>query len=56
MSKSGCVKEREELVERVLDEIYTNMHAYWDFVLDCVRQVVSSWPVKRLRESLGEES
>ena len=51
----GRKEKKEELVERILDEIYTNMHAYWDFVLDCVRQVVSSWSEEELREFLGED-
>ena len=36
-------KRRKELIDEVLTEIYSNLHCYRDFVLDCVREEVESW-------------
>jgi hypothetical protein len=48
-------EERRRLVEEILDEIYVNLNAYRDFVLECVRHVVESWSDEDLLEWVGEE-
>jgi hypothetical protein len=47
-------KERRKLIEEILEEIYTNLYAYWDFVLDCIREVVESWSDEDLLRWIGD--
>jgi hypothetical protein len=48
-------EERRRLIDEILGEIYVNLNAYHDFVLECVRHVVESWSDEDLLEWVGGE-
>jgi hypothetical protein len=48
-------EERRRLIDEILGEIYVNLNAYHDFVLECIRHVVESWSDEDLLEWVGGE-
>jgi len=48
-------KQRKRVIEKILGEIYSNLHCYHDFVLDCVKEVVEKWDDKDLLRWIGKE-
>lgn len=48
-------KIREKLVNDIVNDVQENMYNYKDFVLDCVREVVSKWKKEDLCGWFGSE-
>ncbi len=46
--------ERKEMIERILDDIYTNLHSYRSWVLDVIKNTIESWDNEQLKDWLGD--
>lgn len=44
---------REELIERVMDDIETNYYSYRDWILDVIKDLVKEWDIESLLNHLG---
>jgi len=47
-------KEREEIIEKIMEDVQGNLYNYQNFVLDCVRETVIKWTDEDLYGWSGE--
>lgn len=46
---------KEELVQKILDDLRENIYESEDFLFDCARESLSRWPKRKLEKYLNPD-